>query len=213
MRLVQVRILAAAGVPLAEIAALLDSDAASFTASLADVERHLTERIDELATRRDALHRLASGYRALLPDRATVLLDGMPGLGFTPDDVTTAREAFVLAKALVPEGFDDYLTHIEDAVEDPRFVALTKRTAEVSGWEPDDPRVAELASDMAEHYLANPAQLKIVTGLQARTEAATRYRLIAHHGEQRESAAARLAALVEKKLRSAGIHLSGPDTH
>ena len=76
----------------------------------------------------------------------------------------------MLAKALVPEGFDDYLTTIEHALEDPRFVALTKRTAEAAGWEPDDPRVAELATAMAEHYLANPAQLKIVTGLQARTE-------------------------------------------
>jgi DNA-binding transcriptional MerR regulator len=212
LRLVQVRTLAAAGVPLAEIGPLLNSDAASFAASLADVERHLTERIDELIARRDTLHRLASGDRALLPDRAVALLEGMPSIGFTPDDVTTARESFVLAKALVPGGFDDYLTHVEQALKDPRFVALAKRTAEVAGWEPDDPRVAELASDMADHYLANPEQLKIVTGLHARTEAATRYRLIAHHGEQRESAGARLAALVETKLRSAGIEISRPDS-
>lgn len=213
LRLVQVRTLAAAGVPLADIGPLLDSDAASFAATLVDVERHLTERIAELTARRDMLHRLSSGDRTLLPDRAVAMLEGMPTLGFTPYDVRTARESFVLAKALVPERFDDYLTHVEHALQDPRFVALTKRTAEVAGWEPDNPRVAELATDMADHYLANPAQLKIVTGLQARTEAPTRYRLIAHHGEQRESAAARLAALVETKLRSAGIHISGPDSH
>jgi len=208
LRLVQVRTLAVAGVPLAEIGPLLGSDAESFAASLVDVERQLTQQIDELAARRETLRRLASGDRALLPDRAAALLEGMPSLGFTPDDVTTARESFVLAKALVPEGFDDYLTDIENALQDPRFVTLTRRTAEVACWEPDDPRVAELATDMADHYLANPAQLKIVTGLQARTEAATRYRLIAHHGEQRQSAAARLAALVETKLRSAGVHIS-----
>lgn len=213
LRLVQVRTLAAAGVPLAEIGPLLGSDAASFAAALADVERLLTERIDELAARRDALHRLASGDRALLPDRATALLEGMPSLGFTPDDVRIARESFVLAKALVPDGFGDYIADIEHALRDSRFVALTKRTTEVGGWEPDDPRVAELASDLAEHYLANPAQLKIVTGLQARTEAATRYNLIAHHGERRASAAARLAALVETKLRAAGIDISRPEPH
>lgn len=212
LRLVQVRTLAAAGVPLAEIGPLLDSDAASFATALADVERHLTERIDELTARRDALHRLASGDRALLPDRATALLDGMPSLGFTPHDVTTARESFLLAKALVPEGFDDYLSDIEHALQDPRFLALTKRTAEVASWEPNDPRVAELATDMADHYLANPAQLRIVTGLQARTETATRYRLIAHHGEEQDSAAARLAKLVEAKLRSAGIQVPQADS-
>ncbi|WP_150253957.1 MerR family transcriptional regulator [Nocardiopsis deserti] len=211
LRLMQVRTLAAAGVPLADIGSLLDSDAASFAAALDDVERHLTERIVELTTRRDMLHRLVSGDRTLLPDRAVAMLEGMPALGFTPEDVRTARESFVLAKALVPEGFDDYLTDIEHALRDPHFVELTKRSAGIIGWAPDDPRVAELATDMAEYYLANPAQLRIVTGLQAPTETATRYRLIAHHGEEQDSAAARLASLVETKLRSAGIDLPGPD--
>ncbi len=211
-RLVQVRTLAAAGVPLAEIGALLDSDAASLAASLADVERQLTERIDELIARRATLRRLAQGDRDLVPDRAAALLEGMPSLGFSPDDVTTARESFVLAKALVPEGFDDYLTDIENALQDPRFVALTRRTAELARWEPDDPRVAALATDMAEHYLAHPAQLKIVTGLQARTETATRYRMIAHHGEEHDSAGARLAALVEAKLRAAGVEVPEHDS-
>ncbi|WP_433554516.1 MerR family transcriptional regulator [Micromonospora zamorensis] len=213
LRLVQVRTLAAAGVPLADIGLLLDSDAASFAAALVDVERHLTERIVELTARRDMLHRLSSGDRTLLPDRATAMLEGMPTLGFTPYDVRTARESFVLAKALVPEGFDDFLADIEHALQDPRFVELTRRTAQVADWEPDDPRVAELATDLAEHYLANPAQLRIVTGLQARTEAATRYRLVAHHREQRESAAARLTALLEARLRAAGIHVPRADPH
>lgn len=212
LRLVQVRTLAAAGVPLVDIGPLLDSDAAPFAATLADVERRLTARIAELTARRDMLHRLTSGDRTLLPDRAVAMLEGMPTLGFTPYDVRTARESFVLAKALVPEGFDDFLTDIEHALQDPRFVELTRRTAEVAGWEPDDPRVAELATDLAEHYLANPAQLRIVTGLQARTEAATRYRLVAHHREQRESAAARLTALLEAKLRAAGIHIPRSDS-
>jgi DNA-binding transcriptional MerR regulator len=70
LRLVQVRTLAAAGVPLAEIGPLLDTDAALFAAALADVERQLTGRIEELIARRDTLHRLADGNRALLPDRA-----------------------------------------------------------------------------------------------------------------------------------------------
>ncbi|MFI2335451.1 MerR family transcriptional regulator [Nocardia rhamnosiphila] len=210
-RLVQIRTMAAAGVPLADIVPLLASDAAPFADALVDVGRRLTARIAELTAQRDMLHRLTSGDRALLPDRAVAMLEGMPTLGFTPDDVRTARESFVLAKALVPEGFDDYLTDIEHALRDPRFVELAKRSAEVIGWEPDDPRVVELATDMAEHYLANPAQLRIVTGLQAHTETSTRYRLIAHHGEEQNSAAARLASLVETKLRAAGIDIPRPD--
>ncbi|MGW0202563.1 MerR family transcriptional regulator [Nonomuraea sp. NPDC003201] len=213
LRLVQVRTLAGAGVPLAEIGPMLDADPALFTAALADVERQLDERIEELIARRDTLRRLADGDRALLPDRAVVLLERLSGLGFPADEVAATREGWVLARALVPEGFDDYLTHVENALEDTRFVALIKRGAEATAWEPDDPRLAELATAMADHFLANPAHLKIVTGLQARTEAATRYKLIALHGEEQGSAAARGVSLVEAKLRAAGIHIPRPDTH
>ncbi|WP_227979367.1 MerR family transcriptional regulator [Nocardia spumae] len=213
LRLVQVRTLAGAGVPLAEIGPLLDADAESFATALTDVERQLAAQIEELNARRETLHRLADGNRALLPDRAVTLLEQMPGLGFAPDEVAAAREGLVLAKALVPEGFDDYLTHVEPAMRDPRFVALSKRAAEAATWAPDDPRIDELATAMAEHYLANPAHLKIVTGLQARTEGAARYKLIAHQRGERAPAAARLTALVESELRAAGVHIPRPDTH
>ena len=43
-------------------------------------------------------------------------------------------------------GLDDFLSDIEEALQDPRFVGLTRRTAEVVDWEPDAPRVAELAT-------------------------------------------------------------------
>ncbi|GAA3430211.1 MerR family transcriptional regulator [Streptosporangium sandarakinum] len=213
LRLVQARTLAAAGVPRAEIGSLLDADPALFAAALADVERRLTDRIEELVARRDTLHRLADGDRALLPDRAVALLERMSGLGFPAEEVAATREGWVLARALVPEGFDDYLTHVEHALDDPRFVALSKRAIEATAWEPDDPRLAELAAAVADHLLANPAQLRIVTGLQARTDAAARYHLIAHYGEEQGSATARGVALVEAELRAAGVHIPRPDGH
>ncbi|MFF3442363.1 MerR family transcriptional regulator [Streptosporangium sp. NPDC002721] len=212
LRLVRVRALAAAGVPLAGIGPLLDADAALFATMVADVERQLTGRIEELTARRDTLHRLADGDRALLPDRAVALLERMPGLGFPAEEVAATREGWVLARALVPDGFDDYLTHFERALEDTRLVALARRAAEASAWEPDDPRVTELADDVADHYLADPALLKTVTGLQARTETATRYTLIARHGEERTPAAARLAELFEARLRAAGVRIPRPDS-
>lgn len=213
LKLVQARTLAAAGVPLAEIGPLLDADAELFATALADVERQLNERIEDLIARRDTLHRLADGDRALLPDRAVALLERMLSLGFAADEVAATREGWVLARALVPEGFDDYLTQFEHALEDTRLIALTRRVAEAAAWEPDDPRIAELATAVADHYLADPALLKTVTGLQARTEAATRYTLIAHHGEEQTPAAVRLAALFENNLRAAGVRIPRPDSH
>jgi DNA-binding transcriptional MerR regulator len=209
LKLVQSRTLAAAGVPLGEIRQLLDSDKDAMMAELDTVERRLTARIAELTSQRRMLRKLTSGDHMLLPDRAVAMLRGMPTLGFSSHDLKTAQESFVLARALIPDKFDEYLTDVEQALEDPRFVELTRRSAEVINWEPDDPRVDRLANDMAEHYLAHPKQLKIVTGLQAPTETATRYRLVAHHREQHASAAARLAYLLEARLRAGGATIPG----
>ncbi|WEB38603.1 MerR family transcriptional regulator [Streptomyces yunnanensis] len=205
LRLVQVRTLAAAGVPLAETGPLLDADAAQFAATLVDVERQLTAKIEELAARRDALQQLADGDRALLPDRACAILDRMPGLGFSPDYVAAQREALVLARALVPAGFDGFLTQLEHRLDDPESIDLTKRGWEAETWEPDDPRIEELATAMADHYLANPTLLGNPTSRQAWSKASTQYRLINNHRGDQAPIAARLTALTEAKLRSAGV--------
>ncbi|MGG2459816.1 MerR family transcriptional regulator [Streptomyces sp. RGM 3693] len=207
LRLVQVRTLAAAGVPLAEIGPLLDADAEQFAAVLADVEQQLTERIADLITRRDTLHRLADGDRALLPDRAVALLERMPDLGLGPDYVVAQREALVLARALVPEGFDGFLTQLEHWLDDPEYIDLTKRGQEAETWEPDDPRIEELATAMADRYLANPALLGNPTSLRAWTKASAQYRLINNHREDQAPISARLTALTEAKLRSAGVSI------
>ncbi|MEU6882421.1 MerR family transcriptional regulator [Streptomyces sp. NPDC046712] len=204
LRLIQVRTLAGAGVPLAEIGDLLDADPERFAAALDDVHRRLTEQIEGLIARRDTLHRL-TGDRALLPDRACAILDRMPGLGFSPDYVAGQREALVLARALVPEGFDGFLTQLEHLLDDPGYTDLIKRGWEAETWEPDDPRIEELATAMADHYLANPALLGNSTSLRAWVSASTRYRLINNHRQDQAPISARLTALTEAKLRSAGV--------
>ncbi|MBD0673621.1 MerR family transcriptional regulator [Streptomyces sp. CBMA156] len=205
LRLVQVRTLAAAGVPLAEVGPMLGAGVEQFGAALADVGRQLTWRIDELIARRDTLHRLADGDRALLPDRACAILDRMPGLGFSPDYVAAQREALVLARALVPEGFDGFLTRLEHGLDDPEHVDLIKRGREAENWEPDDPRIEELATAMAERYLANPALQGDRAGLRAWSRASAQYRLINNHRGDQAPVAARLTALTEAKLRAAGV--------
>ncbi|MEU9045512.1 MULTISPECIES: MerR family transcriptional regulator [unclassified Kitasatospora] len=205
LRLVQVRTLAAAGVPLAEIRPLLDAGTEEFSAAVADVGRRLTERIEELSARRDTLHRLADGDRALLPERACAILDRMPGLGFGPDYVAAQREALVLARVLVPEGFDGFLAQLEHRLDDPAFVDLAKRGQEAESWEPDDPRIEELATAMTDHYLANPALLGDPASLRAWSRASAQYRLIDNHRGDQAPVAARLTALTEAGLRSAGV--------
>ncbi|UBU10356.1 MerR family transcriptional regulator [Nonomuraea gerenzanensis] len=208
LRLVQIRTLAGAGVPLAEIGAILDADPDRFATALLDAERRLTDRIDDLIARRETLRRLATGDRALLPDRALALLDRAADLGLTPADVTMAREGLVLIKALVPEGFDDYISRIERALDDPRYMSLIERMWCAAEWEANDPRIDELATAIADHFLAHPALLPIPAGLQDRTDSASRYSLLTHHGHEQKPGWTRLTALIEARLRSAGIDIA-----
>ncbi|MCX4803719.1 MerR family transcriptional regulator [Streptomyces sp. NPDC058682] len=205
LRLVQVRTLASAGVPLAEIADLLDADPERFAAALDDVRRRLDERIEDLIARRDTLHRLTDGDRVLLPDRARAVLDRLAELGFGPDYVASQREALVLARALVPEVFDGFLTRLHRSLDDPEHVELTRRGADAASWDPDDPRIEELASLLTDKLLADRALLTMPTASRGRSDTASRYGLVNHHREDRAPAIARLNALVETNLRAAGI--------
>lgn len=208
LRLVQARTLAEAGVPLAEIGAILDADASRFAADVADVERRLTERIKELVARRDMLHRLASGNRLLLPDRACAVLERATKLGFPADYLARIQDGLVLAKALVP-GFDDYLTQIEYALDDTRYMNLIKRWWDARGWKPYDPRVDELATAAADHLLANPQLLTILTGVLPKADASIRQELLDERRSKVAPSWVRLSALLEEKLRAAGIDIPG----
>lgn len=205
LRLVQVRTLAGAGVPLAEIGGLLDADPERFASALDDVERRLTDRIEELVARRAVLHRLAAGDRLLLPERACVALDRFAELGFSAGYVALQQEALILARALVPEVFDSFLIQIEHQLGDPQYVELMKRGQDAESWDPDDPRLEELASALSAKLLANRELLTMPAEFRARPDAATRYGLINHHREEQAPAAARLTELLEANLRAAGV--------
>ncbi|WP_175412739.1 MerR family transcriptional regulator [Streptomyces sp. TRM64462] len=207
LRLVQVRTLAGAGVPLAEIGDLLDADPERFATKLDDVERRLTERIDELVARRDTLHRLADGDRALLPDRACALLDRLAELGFPPDYAASQREGLVLARALAPEFLDGFLTQLEHRLDDPEYVELSKRSWEAVSWDPDDPRLDELASALADNLLTNRELMEEQADFFSTPDAATRYELINNHRAEEAPTLTRLTALIEAKLRAAGLDI------
>ncbi|MDA2803382.1 MerR family transcriptional regulator [Nocardiopsis suaedae] len=207
LRLVRIRTLAAAGVPLAEIGPMLEYAPERFTEALADVEARLDERIEELTARRAMLRRLADGDLALLPDRAAVLLERGRAAGLPPEELAATREGMVLARALDPDAFDDYLGNLEEALGDPQVIALHRRAQEALAWEPDDPRLEEVATAMAEYVLARPAMRKVVTSFQkARTAPTDRYRLISRFGNQTPTGA-HLLDLIEARLRSGGVFI------
>ncbi|APR77010.1 regulatory protein, MerR [Minicystis rosea] len=205
LRLVQIRTLTGAGVPLAKIGDLLDAGPERFAAALADVERRLTAQIDELVARRARLDRLAQGDRVLLPDRACAIVDRLVDLGFAPAYVASQREALVLARAMVPEDFDGFMTLLERRLDDPEFVALLKRSWEAASWAPDDPRLEDLATAVADNLLAHHIPKTLPDGFRATPDAGARYGLINRHRANQLPTLTRLTTLVDARLRAAGI--------
>ncbi|WP_158887490.1 MerR family transcriptional regulator [Amycolatopsis anabasis] len=204
LQLVQARTLARAGLPLADIPELLAAEPDRFAATIAEVDRQLADHIAELTARRETLNRLGSGERALLPDRACALLDTLRRLDFGTETVGIFREGLVLAKALLPDVFDDYLRRLEVAFADPRYVDLIKRCWRVAEWEPDDPRIDDLAAAAAQYLLEHPQLLEIPPELRTRP-GATRYGLVNHHRQEQAPSWARLTSRIEAHLRDAGI--------
>ena len=205
LRLVQVRTLAEAGVALAEIGALLEADPAPFAAAVAEAERRLDERIEALVARRAMLRRIADGDRALLPDRACAILGRFAELGLGADFVAAQREGLVLAKALAPEFFEGFLTQLEHRLDDPRHVELQRRGWEARCWDPDDPRLDDLAAELADNLLAQRDLMTAQADYFRTPDATARYELVNNHLADELPGLARLTALLESRLRAAGL--------
>ena len=205
LRLVQVRTLAEAGVALADVGDLLDAEPERFTVAVAAVERQLDDRIEALVARRDTLRRLADGDRALLPDRACALLDRHVELGFPPELVVELREGLVLARALAPDFLEGFLTQLEHRLDDPEYVELQKRAWDALSWDPGDPRLDELAAAIADNLLTQRALMEAQADFFSTPDASTRYGLINDHRSEQRPTVARLNALVEARLRAAGL--------
>src|SRR3954469_1379353 len=65
--LIKIRTLADAGVPLAEIAAMLEADAATFAEAIQRIDIHLQEAIERLEVSRKQIRQLAAGDSLTLP--------------------------------------------------------------------------------------------------------------------------------------------------
>jgi hypothetical protein len=124
-----------------------------------------------------------------------------------PAYVESQREALVLARALVPEDFDGFLTLLEGRLDDPEFVELLKRAWEAVSWASDDPRLDDLATAVADNLLAHHIPKTLPEGFRATPDAGTRYGLINRHRADQLPAVARLTTLVDARLRAAGIAL------
>jgi DNA-binding transcriptional MerR regulator len=152
--LVKIKTLAEAGVPLARIKELLAADPDHFAAAIAEIDRKLQERIDELLHTRKRLAHISGGDRLFVSAEVAGFLHSLQELGVSERSVQMEREMWILMQAVSPEEAAFWIADKRAALAEPEFRALYLENDAAFDWSPDDPRLYALA-DRMQAWLAN----------------------------------------------------------
>jgi DNA-binding transcriptional MerR regulator len=147
LKLIRIKVLADAGVPLARVEELLDADPAALADAVAEIDAIVRGQIAELEDRRRRLADLAGGDEdVFLPGDLAAFLAELRGAGVAEHIVQAEREGWILLLARYPDRALDWLARKRADLADPDFRALYRGYDHAAGWDPDDPRVEELAT-------------------------------------------------------------------
>jgi len=154
--LIRIKTLADAGVPLGRVRQLLDSDPAQFASAIAKIDQTLQDRIRDLEQLRRQLAGLMAGERLVLPADVTDLLDQIRSLGVSERAMTLERDGWTLLMARMPEQVAQWAADKKAALADPGFRRLYVAWDQAHDWDPDDPRLIDLAGQAAAWLAKQP---------------------------------------------------------
>jgi DNA-binding transcriptional MerR regulator len=153
VRLIQIRILAEAGVPLARVQELLDATPEDFAKGVKEIDKELRAEIRRLQDNRKRIARLAAGESLALPQSAVDYLDSLRRLGVDERYIELERDAWIMVAARVPHLIDSVIAKKRQELADPDMVKLYRLLNEALDWPADDPRIVEIA-DVLERLMA-----------------------------------------------------------
>jgi DNA-binding transcriptional MerR regulator len=152
--LVKIRTLATAGAPLARIKDLLDADADTLNAAIAEIDHNLQDRIAQLRRTRDQLAQLPAGDRLFVSPEVAEYLDDLRELGISERQIHLERDGWILMQTASPEDASQWIAEKRELITDPEFRALYLVHDAAYDWSPNDPRLPALA-DRTRNWLTN----------------------------------------------------------
>ncbi|MCC5031733.1 MerR family transcriptional regulator [Streptomyces sp. WAC 00631] len=152
VRLIRIRTLADAGVPLARVQELLDAGPEEFTGGVQEIDKDLRAEIRRLQDTRRRLARLAAGEHLALPQSVVDYLDRLRGLGVEEGYIAMERDAWIMIAAQVPHLIDSVIAKKHEELDDPDMVRLYSLLSGALDWPADDPRIVEVA-DIVERLM------------------------------------------------------------
>lgn len=158
LRLIRIRTLAEAGVPLARVRELLDADPETFAAARIEIDRELRARIRTLQEHRRRVAQLGSVESLAVPEEVADYLERLRGIGTPPVLVEAERDAWILLAARFPETISAIIADKVAQLADPRIRRLYQLLGRLT-VEPEDDEllraIADLLSDLYEEAAAN----------------------------------------------------------
>jgi DNA-binding transcriptional MerR regulator len=145
VRLIQIRTLADAGVPLARVQELLDAGPEEFADGVREIDKDLRAEIRRLQGTRKRLARLAGGEHLALPQSVVGYLDRLRGLGVEERYIELERDGWIMVAAQMPHLIDSVIAKKHEDLNDPDMVKLYSLVNEALDWPADEPRVVEFA--------------------------------------------------------------------
>jgi DNA-binding transcriptional MerR regulator len=143
--LVRIKVLADAGVPLAQVSHLLNADPDEFGAAVAGFDVALRQQIIQLEHRRQQLVDLLAGDQLVLPSEVAEMLNDLRKIGVSEQGVQIERDGWILLSALSPKVVPEWTRQKRAALEDAEFRRIYLAYDEARDWDPNDPRLQALA--------------------------------------------------------------------
>lgn len=148
VRLIRIRTLAEAGVPLARVQELLDASQEEFARGVEEIDTELRAEMRRLRENRKRIARLAAGESLALPQSVLDYLDRLRDLGVEEQYIVLERDAWIMMAARIPDEIDAVMAMKHMQLDDPDMVLLYKLVTEALHWPADDSRIVELVDVM-----------------------------------------------------------------
>jgi DNA-binding transcriptional MerR regulator len=150
VRLIRIRTLAEAGVPLAQVRELLDADPETFAVATTEIDRQLRAQIRALQEHRRRIAQLGSSDSLALPTEVVEYLDLLRSMGAPEAAIAPERDAWILMAARWPESIPALMADKVAQLANPQVVRLYRLIGRIAeNWE-DEELLRETADLMIE---------------------------------------------------------------
>jgi DNA-binding transcriptional MerR regulator len=150
VRLIRIRTLAEAGVPLARVRELLDADPETFAVATAEIDRQLRAQIRALQEHRRRIARLGSGDALALPEQVIDYLELLRATGTPEAAIAPERDAWILFAARYPDMIPALMADKTAQLANPQVVRLYQLIGRIAENGADEALLREIADLMSE---------------------------------------------------------------